>query len=150
MAKKSKDGGEFVDGPAAAAKILNHMSADNRERILNRITKVDERLAEQIEDNLSSFDDILDLTPRSVQKLILSIDHDDLVLALKLASEDAKNFLYENMSDRKRSQVKDDLNSLAPMHIAQIQDAQQRILNTLDRLRTQGLLHSKAKNDIYV
>ena len=150
MANKPKDGSEFVDGPGAAAKILNHMSPDKRDRILDRITQVDERLAEQIEDKLANFDDILDLTPQSLQKLILTIDHSDLVVALKLASEEAKAFIFENMSDRKRSQVNDDFKALPPMRIAQIQEAQQRILNTLDQLRTEGLLRTRTKNDVYV
>lgn len=143
-------GGEVVDGPAAAAKILNSMSAANRERILKEISTLDPALAGRIESNLSTFDDLLELTPQSIQRLIQEVDQSDLVVSMKIASDEIKNCLYTNMSERKREQVKDDFDNLPPVRIAQVEDAQHRILAKLEELREKGLIRSQSKKDIYV
>lgn len=149
MAKK-KDDIEYVDGPAIAARILNHMTSSNKDKILQRITSLDPDLANRIEKNLVTFDDILDLTAQSVQKLVQSVDHDDLVLSLKLCSEEVREVLYTNMSQHKRMQTKEDFDALPPTQIGHVEEAQRRILDKLEELREKGLVRSKPKNDMYV
>ncbi len=144
-----ESGDEFVDGPAAAAKILNSMTTANRERILKEISSLDPDLAGRIESNLSTFDDLLELTSQSIQRLIQEVDQSDLVVSMKIASDEVKDFLYTNMSERKRQQVKDDFDNLPPVRINQVEDAQHRILAKLEELREKGLVRSKSSKDIY-
>jgi flagellar motor switch protein FliG len=92
MAEKSKD--ETVDGPKIAAQILNRMRTPNKERILQQIATSDPHLAQKISDNVFSFEDIADLMPQGAQLLIKEIEHKDLIVSLKSASDKVKNILF--------------------------------------------------------
>ena len=117
---------------------------------MGRISKIDPQLAERIEGSLSGFDDILDLVPQSIQKLIQEVDHADLVVSLKLCSEELKAYLFENMSERKRASVQEDFSGLPAMKINQVEDAQRRILAKLEELRVAGLMRTRAGKDVYI
>ena len=145
---ESKD--EYVDGPAAAARILDHMNPANKEKIMKEINRLDPGLAHKIELNLSNFDDIIELTPQSIQLLIQKVEHSDLVLSMKMISQEAREALISNMSQRKRQTVEEDISALPPCRLSDVEEAQRRILNILEQLREQGLVRSRAKSDLYI
>ncbi len=141
---------EKVNGPRIAAQILKNMKLSSKEKIVQAIEKRSPGLAKSISENLFRFDDIVELTPQGVQALIKDIDHDDLVLSLKLASPKAREILLSNMSDRKKNLVESDYESLGQVRKSEVEDAQKRILNILEQLRSQGLVRSQATNDVWV
>ncbi len=145
---KSPD--EVVDGPSVAAKILNSMRPQNRERIVKAIQGANPTLATKIEEKLYNFEEIADLQPTGVQILIKEVEHRDLVLSLKTASEKVKKILFENMSDRRQQIVNEDFANLPQVKLRDVEDAQRRIMQKLSALRTAGLLKTQSKNDIWV
>lgn len=145
---KSPD--EVVDGAGIAAKILNSMRPAARERIVKAIQAAQPEVAVKIEEKLFNFEEISDLQPQSVQILIKEIEHRDLVLSLKTASENVKKVLFENMSDRRRQIVEEDFSALPQVKLRDVEEAQRRIMTKLSALRTSGLLKTQSKNDIWV
>lgn len=141
---------EVVDGPAVAAKILNSMRPQNRERIVKAIQGANPDLALRIEERLYNFEEIAELQPAGVQILIKEIEHRDLVLSLKTASANVKRVLFENMSERRQQIVDEDFASLPPVKLRDVEEAQRRIMQKLSALRTAGLLKTQSKNDIWV
>ncbi len=139
---------ESVDGPKIVADILNSMDADNREKIVKKIKEADPDIALKIEDNLYKFDDITGLTPKSIQVLAQSLEHKDLVLALKAASKEVKDALYANVSSRKAEMIEQDLNSLPPTKLKEVERAQKRVMETVEKLREEGKVVSHLKDDI--
>lgn len=141
---------EPVDGPKIAAEILNRMDTPNKEKIVQAISKADPRLAQKIQASLWNFDEVTMVTSQGIQLLLNSIQHTDLVLSLKTASEDAKAVLFNNMSDRKAELVREDFAGLPAVKLSDVEAAQQRILKTLDGLRTSGQIRTQSKNDLWV
>ena len=141
---------EIVDGPAAAARILNHMRGSDRQRLMKAITAANPEAARKITANLFTFEDIVNLTHQSVQRLIKEVEHRDLVLSLKLASDAVKQHLYQNMSERKRELVKEDLAALLPAPQSEAEEAQRRVIARIDELRSQGILRSGSDKDLWV
>jgi|1048.fasta_scaffold17258_2 flagellar motor switch protein FliG len=141
---------EKVNGPRIAAQILKNMKPSSKEKIVKAIEKQSPRLAKSIAENLFRFDDITELTAQGIQTLVKEVDHDDLVLSLKLASDKAKAALLNNMSDRKRGLIESDLESMAPVRKSDAEEAQKRILAKLEELRSQGLVRSQATNEVWV
>ncbi|MCB0340485.1 MAG: hypothetical protein KDD53_12815 [Bdellovibrionales bacterium] len=141
---------ERVDGPKIAANILNKMSARNKERIVNRIQAKNPAIAAKINNRLFDFNDIMELAPQGVQVLIKEIDPSDLTLSMKTASPEVKEYLLDNMSARKRSLVVEELDSLPPIRLNEVEAAQRRVLQTLDDLRTAGLVRSREESEIWV
>jgi len=141
---------EKVDGPRVAAQILNSMRASDRDKLFGAIQQKAPELALQIKVNLFTFEDIAELTTQGIQLLISQIEHKDLVLSLKKASQPLQNFFYENMSERKRASVDEDLKALPPTQISDVEDAQKRILRKLEELRTLGKVLTQGKHDTWV
>jgi flagellar motor switch protein FliG len=141
---------EVIDGASVAAKILNSMRPSNRERIVKAIQQSQPQIAEKIEQKLYNFEEIADLQPSSVQILIKEIEHRDLVMSLKTASDNVKTVLFDNMTERRRQIVNEDFSALPQVKLRDVEDAQRRIMIKLSALRTSGLLKTQSKNDIWV
>ena len=141
---------ETIDGAGVAAKILNSMRPEARARIVKAIQAAQPEVAVKIEEKLYNFEEIADLQPQGVQILLKEIDQRDLVLSLKTASENVKNILFENMSERRRQIVEEDFSALPQVKLRDVEEAQRRICIKLAALRTSGLLRTQSKNDIWV
>lgn len=144
------DQDESVNGGRLAAQILNHMEPGNRQRILRAIREKDPQAFQRIEGGLFTFNDIPTITAAGLQRLIKEIDHNDLVLALKMADEAIKQSLFDNMSERKLSIVLDDLDMTGATPQAEVLAAQQRILTIIDKLREAGTIRTASDDDLWV
>jgi flagellar motor switch protein FliG len=145
---KQKD--EKIDGAKIAADILKALPTAKRERLLQSVAQQAPALSIKISDNLFNFNDIAKLTSKGVQTLIAAIDHKDLVLSFKTASEEVKEIFLNNMSERKAKLVNEDFLSLGKTKLSEVEDAQKKILKILDDLRTSGQIRSEDKKDIWV
>lgn len=141
---------EAVDGPKVAADILSRMKPAVQARLQKAIEAVDPAIAEKIAANIIRFDSIIELNTKGLQVLLKEIPHQDLVLSLKTASQTVKEILFNNMSERKQTMVRDDLAALPPTRLSEIEQAQRRIVQKMDELRTSGAIRTDSKNDIWV
>lgn len=144
----SKD--ETVDGPKIAAQILNAMQPERKARIVKAMTATDPQITSKVEENLFNFNDLLELTPQSMQLLLQEVNRRDLVLALKLAEETVSDFIYNNMSPRRAQMVKEDFEALPAIKLSEVQFAQRRIMEQVDELRAAGKLRTQSSNDVWV
>jgi flagellar motor switch protein FliG len=133
---------EPVNGPQVAAKILSRMSSEQQQKLLAAISNKDKTLAKKIHQNISTFEDIAELTAQGVQILVKAVEHDDLVRSLKTASSQVKKILFSNMSERKRTVVEQDFELLTNLKNSEIEAAQIRIVGKMDELKTAGLIRS--------
>lgn len=133
---------ETVNGPKIAAQILARMSPAHQAKLMERINAKDAKIAGEIKKNIITYADIADLTSQGVQVLIKHVEHRDLVVSLKTASEKVKKALMENMSGRKKQVVDEDFAALPPTKLSEIEEAQKRIAVKMDELITAGSIRS--------
>lgn len=152
MAKNDRDNqnDEAVNGPKVAADILSRMKPAVQARLQKAIEAVDPAIAEKIAANIIRFDSIIELNTKGLQVLLKEIPHEDLVLSLKTASQTVKDVLFNNMSERKQTMVRDDLAALPPTRLSEIEQAQRRIVQKMDELRTSGAIRTGSGNDVWV
>ncbi len=152
MGKGDQDNqdGESVNGPKVAADILSRMKPAVQARLQRAIEAVDPAIAQKIADNIIRFDSIIELNTKGLQVLLKEIPHQDLVLSLKTASQTVKDILFNNMSERKQTMVREDLAALPPTRLSEIEQAQRRIVLKMDELRTSGAIRTDSKNDLWV
>ncbi|MCB0318897.1 MAG: hypothetical protein KDD56_09080 [Bdellovibrionales bacterium] len=141
---------EFVDGPAATAKILNSMPESRRRTLLSKMIAKDPQVLNRIGSLLISFSDISYLDNRGAQILIKESDHYTLVTALKYADDKVFDVLLSNMTERKRMIVVEDLKTTAHFPREQVEEAQRAIVQKLDELRTKGIVRLSKPDDIWV
>ena len=133
-------------GTSALADILNEASIATERAVIENISKRDSDLAEEIKNQMFMFEDILDLDDRALQLIIAAIDKGDLVLALKGADDDMIQKFTGNMSSRASDMFQEDMEATGPVHVKQVEEAQQRILKKIKELETQGQVSTRKVN----
>ena len=77
-----------IGGPKAVAEILNRTGRSTEKAVLERLDGQDPELAEEVRNQMFTFDDIANLTDQEIQMILREVDTKDLAVALKGASED--------------------------------------------------------------
>lgn len=130
-------------GTSAIADILNEASIATERAVIENIGKRNPKLAEEIKNQMFLFEDILTLEDRYVQAIIAGVDKNDLVLALKGGEQEMVDKFTGNMSSRASDMFNEDMEALGPVHIKQVEEAQQRILKKIKELEEQGQISTR-------
>jgi len=134
-------------GTAAIADILNEASIATERAVIENISKRDPKLAEEIKTQMFLFEDIMNMDDRYVQIIIAAIDKNDMVMALKGSDEEMIKKFINNMSSRASDMFNEDMEALGPVHIKQVEEAQQRILKKIKKLDEQGQVSTRKVNN---
>jgi flagellar motor switch protein FliG len=127
-----------VGGVKAAANILNFMDSTIEGEILDSIKEVDGELAETIEELMFVFDNLSEVDDRGMQALMRELNTDDLVIALKGASEAVKDKVFKNMSKRAADILKDDMEAKGPVRLSDVEVAQKAVVAVARRMADSG------------
>jgi flagellar motor switch protein FliG len=125
-------------GIEAVVDVLNGVDRTTERTILEALSVQDPELAEEIKKRMFVFEDIVGLDNRSIQRVIRDVDNDDLLLALKTASNEVKEAIFRNMSQRRVETFKEELEYLGPVRLRDVEEAQTRIVSIIRRLEEAG------------
>jgi len=131
-------GNQDVGGPKVVADILNLTGGSVEKNVLDRLDAQDPEVAETVRNMMFVFHDIHRLTDREVQTILREIEQKDLVVALKATSEEVKDKLLSNMSDRVRGFIEEELEFSGPMRLSEVEEVQLRIVQKVRQLEDQG------------
>ena len=131
-------GNQDVGGPKVVADMLNLTGASIEKNVLDRLDAQDPEVAEIVRNMIFVFDDIHKLTDREVQTVLREVEQKDLVIALKAASEDVREKVLGNMSERVRSFIEDEIEFSGPMRLSEVEEVQLRIVQKIRQLEDQG------------
>ena len=125
-------------GVDAVVEVLNGVDRTTEKTILDTLEIQDPELAEEIRKRMFVFEDIVTLDNRSIQRVIRDCENEDLILSLKVSSEEVKDVLFKNMSSRMAESVKDEMEVMGPVRLSDVEEAQTRIVATIRRLEDAG------------
>lgn len=134
---RTKKGGA-LGGVKTAANILNYMAGAVEASVLANIREHDPDLAQKIQDQMFTFENILDLDDRSVQLLLREVQSESLIIALKGTSQEMKEKIFKNMSSRAAEALKEDLEAKGPVRLSEVEAEQKEILKIIRRLADEG------------
>jgi flagellar motor switch protein FliG len=120
------------------AEILNQADEISSELILNEIEEANAELAAQIKQKMFVFEDLVLVDDRGFQKLLRRVETKELAVALKAASEEVKNKVYRNMSERAAEMLKEEMETLGPVRMKEVSDAQQAITAIIQEMEAKG------------
>ncbi|MDI6826904.1 MAG: flagellar motor switch protein FliG [Armatimonadota bacterium] len=129
---------ELSAGPPALVEILNNVDRVTERAVLDAMNARDEATWQQVRKMMFLFEDIIKLSDRSVQLVLREIDQDDLRLAVKGCSDEIKEVIFRNMSERAVESLKEDLELMERVKQKDIDEAQQRIASVARRLLASG------------
>ncbi|MBD3337419.1 MAG: flagellar motor switch protein FliG [Candidatus Eisenbacteria bacterium] len=127
-----------LGGVESVAEVLNKVDRGTEKNILGNLDRDDPELAAKIKNLMFVFEDIVHLMDRDIQQVLKEVDSKDLALALKVASEDVKTKVYNNMSQRASEMLRDEIEYLGPVRLKTVEESQQRIVEAIRRLEEQG------------
>ncbi|KXH79979.1 flagellar motor switch protein FliG [Sporosarcina sp. HYO08] len=131
---------DFSDtgGVDAVVDVLNGVDRATEKTILDALEIQDPELAEEIRKRMFVFEDIVTLDNLSIQRIIRECENDDLMLSMKVSSEEVKDILFRNMSQRMAETFKEELEFMGPVRLRDVEEAQSRIVSTIRRLEDAG------------
>lgn len=127
-----------LGGVEAVANMLNLTDRATERGILESLEEENPELVDQIRRHMFVFEDILRVDDRGVQNVMKEIDNEQLALALKTASPELKDKFLRNMSKRASEMIREEMEYMGPVRLADVEAAQQAIVDVVRRLEEQG------------
>lgn len=138
---------EKAGGVEAVAEILNLVDRTTEKAIMEGLESEDPDLVEQIRRLMFVFEDIMMVDDKGIQSVLKEVDNDELAIALKTASEDLKQKIFGNMSERAAQLIKEDMEFMGPVRVSDVEAAQQRIVDIVRRLEDAGEIVIAGRGD---
>jgi len=125
-------------GAKTIAEILNLIDSTAEKNILQSLEAEDPDLAGEIKNMMFVFDDLILLDDRSIQRLLKEVETKDLSIALKATSDEVKNKIFNNVSERVANMIKEEMEFMGPTRLSDVEAAQSRIVEAVRRLEEEG------------
>ncbi|WP_068672396.1 flagellar motor switch protein FliG [Oceanobacillus sp. Castelsardo] len=125
-------------GIQAVVEVLNEVDRSTEKTILDALETQDPELVDEIKKRMFIFEDIVILDNRAIQRVIREVENEDLRLALKVSSEEVKNLIFTNMSQRMAETFKEEMEYMGPVRLLDVEEAQTRIVSTIRKLEDIG------------
>lgn len=140
LTSKDSNKGKSLGGTRAAAEIMNYMSGENETGIIESLKEYDEVMAQKILDSMFIFEDIATLKDSVIQLILRDIPSEQLVIALKGATEQMRTKIYNNMSTRAADMLKEDLENRGPVRLSEVEATQKQILQVVRKMADDGVI----------
>ncbi len=148
LAGSEGQSGLSFDGMVNVVEILKKLEKDVATPILQQLEEKDEELFKQVDRLLLVFDDLIELSDRDIQTILKHISSDDLVKALKGSSDDIAERFFANMSSRAAEIMREDMEVMGPMKLADVEEAQMNVLKTVRSLDDEGAISLGGNEDM--
>ncbi|TMN23577.1 flagellar motor switch protein FliG [Lentibacillus cibarius] len=125
-------------GIQSVVEVLNGVDRSTEKTILDALEIQDPELAEEIKKRMFVFEDIVVLDNRAIQRVIREVDNEDLRLSLKVASDEVKDIVFKNMSQRMAETFKEEMEYMGPVRLRDVEEAQTRIVGSIRHLEEVG------------
>jgi flagellar motor switch protein FliG len=139
--------GEFsrqsYGGVRAVAEMFNRLDSVTSKEILEVIEERNAPLVETIRHLMFVFEDLLLIDGTGIKEILSRVDRKILTVALKGTSEQLRNHFLEGMSQRGSEMLKEDMESLGPIKVRDVEVAQQQIIALVRQLEGEGVINLK-------
>jgi len=126
------------DPHEAIAEVFNFFDRQTETRFMTMLEESNREAAERIKTLMFTFDDLIKLDSGAAQTLLRHVDKDKLALALKGSSDAVRTFFMSNMSSRAGKMLVDDIQSMGPVRLRDVDEAQSLMVNLAKDLAAKG------------
>ncbi|MES2833772.1 MAG: flagellar motor switch protein FliG [Pseudomonadota bacterium] len=126
------------DSHEMMADIFNSFDRQTEARFIGALEERNREAAERIRALMFVFEDLSRLDPGGVQTLLRAVEKDQLGLALKGASETLREMFFSNMSERAAKIMREDMNSMGPVRLKDVDAAQMTMVQVAKDLAAKG------------
>lgn len=138
----------IVGGVDSIVEILNTVDRGTEKHIMETLEIEEPELADEIRKKMFVFEDILALDDKSVQRVLREVQNDELAIALKGSNEEVQTLIFNNMSKRLATMIREDMDFMGPVRLKDVEEAQQKIVNVIRKLEdAQEIIISRGGGD---
>ena len=135
------------DAHEMMADIFNNLDRSSEAKFIGALEERNREAADRIKSLMFTFDDLQRLTPAAVQTLLRSTDKSKLPVALKGANEKVRELFFANLSDRAGKMLREEIESLGPVRLRDVDEAQAAIVLLAKEMAAQGQIEIRESND---
>lgn len=151
IAKAGSSSHGNVDGLETVVEILNKVDRSTEDNILSKIEEEKQEMANEIRQLMFVFEDILKIDDRGIREILKNVESQQLLLALKTGSDEMKDKIFANLSERAAEMLREDMEVMGPVRLTEVEEAQQGIVKAARQLETEGkIVIGKGKEDVFV
>jgi flagellar motor switch protein FliG len=127
-------------GVPAVAEILNISDRTTERTILDSLAKESQELVDEIRRLMFVFEDIVKLADKDIQTILKNVETNQWAMALKGASQPLQEKILKNMSQRAAEGLKEEMDFLGRVRLADVEGVQQKIVDIVRSLEDAGQL----------
>lgn len=126
------------DNHEVMAEIFNFFDRGTEARFMTALEERNKEAAERIRALMFTFEDLARLDGQGIQALLRATGNDRLAVALKGATEKLKELFFANMSERAAKILKEEMQSMGPVRLRDVEEAQLFMVNLAKELAASG------------
>jgi flagellar motor switch protein FliG len=126
------------DSHEMMADIFNNFDRQTEARFIAALEERNRESAERIRALMFVFEDLNKLDPGGVQTLLRAVEKEQLGLALKGASDALREMFFSNMSERASKIMREDMESMGPVRLKDVDSAQMGMVQVAKDLAAKG------------
>ena len=143
--------GGKAGGLQVLVDIINGVDKSTEESVMEFIEEDSAEMANDIRNLMFVFEDMVNIDDTAMREILKKVEGQQLTYALKTATDDMKDKIFSNLSQRAGEMLKDDLEAMGPVRLAEVEEAQQAVVRAAKELEADGTITlGKGKDEILV
>ncbi len=143
--------GGKAGGLQVLVDIINGVDKSTEDLVMEFVEEDNAEMANEIRNLMFVFEDLVAIDDMAMREILKKVEGQQLTYALKTATDDMKSKIFSNLSQRAGEMLKDDLDAMGPVRLAEVEEAQQAIVRAAKELEADGTITlGKGKDDVLV
>jgi len=143
--------GGKAGGLQVLVDIINGVDKSTEDTVMEFVEEDDAEMASDIRKLMFVFEDLTNIDDTAMREILKKVEGQQLTYALKTATEEMKEKIFSNLSQRAGEMLKDDLEAMGPVRLTEVEEAQQAVVRAAKELEAEGTITlGKGKDDVLV
>ncbi|WDP87293.1 MAG: flagellar motor switch protein FliG [Desulfobacter sp.] len=143
--------GGKAGGLEVLVDIINGVDKSTEDSVMEYVEEDDAEMANEIRNLMFVFEDLTGIGDTAMREILKKVEGQQLTYALKTATEEMKEKIFSNLSQRAGEMLKDDLEAMGPVRLAEVEESQQAVVRAAKELEADGTITlGKGKDDVLV
>lgn len=143
--------GGKAGGLQVLVDIINNVDKTTEDAVMEFVDEDSPEMANDIRNLMFVFEDLTNIDDTAMREILKKVEGQQLTYALKTATDEMKEKIFSNLSQRAGEMLKDDLDAMGPVRLAEVEEAQQAVVRAAKELEADGTITlGKGKDDVLV
>ncbi len=143
--------GGKAGGLQVLVDIINGVDKTTEDAVMEFVEEDNPEMANDIRNLMFVFEDLNSIDDTAMREILKKVEGQQLTYALKTATDEMKEKIFSNLSQRAGEMLKDDLDAMGPIRLAEVEEAQQAVVRAAKELEADGTITlGKGKDDVLV